>query len=96
MSQKEKKMIDDWFKTKLETDENGNITLRGNYDIAGELVHEITERKETLWKRFCKDVCEKMVAYYSEGPIDVIHFHKVFNEKFGETVKEWTDEKGEE
>lgn len=81
--------MDDYLKTKFETDEDGNLVLQGSYDIAGELADEITRQKETLWKRFCQDVCEKMVSYYYEDSVDVIHFHKVFNEKFDETTKEW-------
>lgn len=84
----------DWLKPEVITDDNGNLKLIGNYDLAAELVHNITERKETLWKRFCQDVCEKMVAYYAEDSIDVIHFHKAFNEKFNETILEWEADEG--
>lgn len=83
--------MDEFMKSELEIDKDGNYVLRGTYDIAARLVKDITERKESLWRHFCKDVCEKMVAYYYEDSIDVIHFHKIFNEKFNETVKEWEE-----
>lgn len=83
--------MDEFMESELEIDKDGNYVLRGTYDIAARLAKDITERKESLWRHFCKDVCEKMVAYYYEDSIDVIHFHKIFNEKFNETVKEWED-----
>lgn len=83
--------MDEFMKSELEIDKDGNYVLRGTYDIAARLAKDITERKESLWRHFCKDVCEKMVAYYYEDSIDVIHFHKIFNEKFNETVKEWEE-----
>lgn len=83
--------MDEFMKSELEIDKDGNYVLRGTYDIAARLAKDITERKESLWRHFCKDVCEKMVAYYYEDSIDVIHFHKIFNEKFNETIKEWED-----
>ena len=85
--------VNDFLKTDFMRDENGNLVLSATYDVANQIVKELTERKETLWKRFCQDVCEKIVSYYSEDSIDVIHFHKVFNEKFNETVKEWDNGK---
>lgn len=81
-----------FFKQEIKTDANGNVSLLGEYDIAGELVSQITAHKEGLWRSFCKQVCEKMVSYYYEDSIDVIHFHRVFNEKFNETIKDWEDE----
>lgn len=81
--------MDEFFKSEVGVDEDGNYVLRGTYDIAGKLVSDITERKESLWKHFCKDVCEKMVHYYYEDSIDIAHFHDIFNEKFDETVEEW-------
>lgn len=86
-------MDNEFFKTNFKYNEAGELVLEGNYDMVGEMVSEITAQKETLWKRFCQDVCEKMVAYYYEDSIDVLHFHKVFNEKFDEVTKYW---KGEE
>lgn len=83
--------MDEFMESELEIDKDGNYVLRGTYDITARLVKDITERKESLWRHFCKDVCEKMVAYYYEDSIDVIHFHKIFNEKFNETVKEWEE-----
>lgn len=83
--------MDEFMKSELEIAADGNYVVRGTYDIAARLAKDITERKESLWRHFCKDVCEKMVAYYYEDSIDVIHFHKIFNEKFNETVKEWED-----
>jgi hypothetical protein len=83
--------MDEFMKSELEVDKDGNYVLRGTYDIAARLTKDITERKESLWRHFCKDVCEKMVSYYYEDSIDVILFHKIFNEKFNETVKEWED-----
>lgn len=83
--------MDEFMESELEIDKDGNYVLRGTYDIAARLAKDITERKESLWRHFCKDVCEKMVDYYYEDSIDVIHFHKVFNEKFNETVKEWEE-----
>ena len=83
--------MDEFIKSELEIDKDGNYVLRSTYDIAARLAKDITERKESLWRHFCKDVCEKMVAYYYEDSIDVIHFHKIFNEKFNETVKEWEE-----
>lgn len=81
-----------FWKHNIETDENGNMILRGSYEIANELVHNMIEQKENLYKRFCMDVCEKMVSCYSDRGIDVIRFHKVFNEKFNDTVKEWGED----
>lgn len=86
-------MDNEFFKTNFKYNEAGELVLEGNYDMVGEMVSEITAQKETLWKRFCQDVCEKMVAYYYEDSIDIIHFHEVFNEKFNEVSKYW---KGEE
>lgn len=81
-----------FFKQEVKTDSDGNVSLLGEYDISGELINQITAKKESLWKSFCKQVCEKMVSYYYEDSIDVIHFHRVFNEKFNETIKDWKDE----
>lgn len=78
-----------FWKHSIETDEDGNLVVRGSYEVANELAHNMVEQKENLYKRFCMDVCEKMVACYAENGIDVIRFHRIFNEKFNDTVKEW-------
>lgn len=82
-------MESEFFKTNFKYNEDGELVLQGDYDMVGEMVAEITAQKETLWKHFCKDVCEIMVAYYYEDSIDVLHFHKVFDEKFNEVAKYW-------
>lgn len=86
-------MNNEFFKTNFKYNEAGELVLEGNYDMVGEMVSEIIAQKETLWKRFCQDVCEKMVAYYYEDSIDLLHFHKVFNEKFNEVTEHWKGEK---
>lgn len=79
----------DYFETNFDVNDEGELVLRGSYNIAKELADQITSQKETLWKRFCQDVCEKIASHYSDSGIDVINFHKVFNEKFNETMIEW-------
>lgn len=81
-----------FWKHSIETDENGNLVVRGSYEIANELVHNMIEQKENLYKRFCMDVCKKMVSCYAENGVDVIRFHRIFNEKFNDTVKEWGED----
>lgn len=82
-----------YFKTEFKTDNEGNVSVTGVYDLAGEMIRRITEHQETLYKHFCRDVCEKMVEMYHRGFIDMGQFRRVFNDSFDKTVKEWMDAK---
>lgn len=83
-------MNNEFFTNKIITDNRGNITLEGTYDIVGELAYEISRRKESLWKHFCKNVCEQVLSDMGCEP-ELADFRKVFNRAFENETKKWKE-----
>ena len=81
----------EFYECTLKTDDIGNMSMIGKYNIAGELAYEISRRKESLWKHFCKDVCEQVLTDMC-GKIDLMDFRNVFNAAFEAKTKEWKEE----
>lgn len=83
-------MNNEFFTGEMATDDKGNITLKGAYDLAGELAYQITKRKESLWKHFCKDVCEQVLSDVGCNP-EITNFSQVFNRAFENETKKWKE-----
>lgn len=83
-------MNNEFFTGEMVTDDKGNITLKGAYDIAGELAYQIAKRKESLWKHFCKDVCEQVLSDMGCEP-ELTDFRKVFDRAFENETKKWKE-----
>ena len=81
-------MNNEFIKSKYKTDEIGNVSAVIEYDIAGELAHEIAARKETMWKHFCRNVCQKMMAEFAPD-IAMKDFDILFTQSFESEVREW-------
>lgn len=59
-------------------------------DLAGELAYQIAKRKESLWKHFCKDVCEQVLSDMGCEP-ELTDFRKVFDRAFENETKKWKE-----
>ncbi len=83
-------MKEDYYKSTIKTDKLGNMSMLCEYDMVGELVHQIARHKESLWRSFCKNVCEQVVTDLI-GEVDIVDFRKVFNRTFEEETKKWME-----
>ena len=83
-------MEPEFYKSTIKTDKLGNMSMECEYDLAGELAHEIARHKESLWKSFCKNVCKQTVTDMF-GEVDLVDFRKVFNRSFEEETKKWKE-----
>ena len=81
-------MKPDFYDATIKTDEIGNFKMECEYNIAEQLAYEITRHRESLWKHFCKDVCERVLEDMGIEP-DIRDFRTVFEHNFEERVKEW-------
>lgn len=77
----------------IHTEDDGSLKLVANYDMAGELAHQITQKKETLWKHFCKNVCSRVIGQYTYmgNEVSLPDFEKKFEEAFAQETKEWDE-----
>lgn len=83
-------MNNEFFTGEMATDDKGNVTFNVAYDLAGELAHQIAMRKESLWKHFCKDVCEQVLSDMGCNP-EITNFRQVFNRAFENETKKWKE-----
>ena len=83
-------MNDRFYKCTGKTDELGNFSMEGTFDIAGELAYQITQHKESLWKHFCKDVCEQVLHDMGCEP-ELTDFRNVFEKAFKDETQKWKE-----
>lgn len=78
----------DWNKQPKITFDEKNKTLKQEFNIAEMLLREISSAQNNLFRRFCRDVCEKTVAQTNRFT-QVDEFSKAFDKAFNEVEKEW-------
>lgn len=83
-------MNNEFHTGKIITDDKGNIVLEGTYDLAGELAYEVSRRKESLWKYFCKNVCKQVLSDMGCEP-ELTDFRQVFDRAFENETKKWKE-----
>lgn len=81
-------MKPNFYEAMMKTDGEGNFNMECEYNIAEQLAFEITRHRESLWKHFCKDVCERVLEDMGVDP-DIKDFRIVFERNFEGRVKEW-------
>ena len=76
----------DWNKQPKITFDKKNLAIKQEFDIGEMLLKEISSAQNNLFRRFCRDVCEKTVAQTNRFT-HVDEFSKAFDEAFKELAK---------
>lgn len=78
----------DWNKQPKITFDEKNLVLKQELDIKDMLLKNISDAQNNLFRRFCRDVCEKTVAQTNRFT-HIDEFSKAFDDAFKEVEKEW-------
>lgn len=73
---------------------NKNGSMAITFDLAAQIGREVAAHKESLWKHFCRDVCERVVSSYTwRGmSLDMVEFREKFEKAFEEEKKKWMED----
>lgn len=67
------------------------MVIEQEFNILDMILEEISSKQNNLFRRFCRDVCEK-TAYKINSQTKLDEFAKAFDDAFDEVEKEWKNE----